>query len=150
MLRLLLVIWALALVLPASAQPFPNRPITLVVSFAPGGSTSIVARAVADKLGEALGQTVVVENRGGGGGTVGTRQVAKSPPDGYTLLLGYDPRKDFAPIGMIGNAPNSLVVHPSFPAKSVQELIAYAKANPGKVSYGSAGVGTMSHVAAEY
>ena len=167
MARLFLTIWALALAaLPASAQTFPNRPITLVVSFAPGGSTSIVARAVADKMGEALGQQIVVENRAGGGGTVGTRQVAKSPPDGYTLLLGYtgtlaiaptlyqnagyDPRKDFAPIGMIGNAPNSLVVHPSFAAKSVPELIAYAKANPGKVSYGSAGVGTMSHVAAEY
>ena len=145
MARLFLAIWTLALAaLPASAQPFPNRPITLVVSFAPGGSTSIVARAVADKMGEALGQTVVVENRAGGGGTVGTRQVAKSPPDGYTLLLGYtgtlaiaptlyqnagyDPRKDFAPIGMIGNAPNSLVVHPSFAAKTVPELIAYAKA----------------------
>src|SRR5215510_12380363 len=166
MLRLLLIIWALALALPASAQTFPNRPITLVVSFAPGGSTSIVARAVADKMGEALGQQIVVENRAGGGGTVGTRQVAKSPPDGYTLLLGYtgtlaiaptlyqnagyDPRKDFAPIGMIGNAPNSLVVNPSFPAKSVPELIAYAKANPGKVSYGSAGVGTVSHVSGEY
>jgi tripartite-type tricarboxylate transporter receptor subunit TctC len=152
--------------LPASAQTYPNRPITLVVSFAPGGSTTIVARIVADKMAEALGQSIVVDNRAGGGGTVGTRAVAKSPPDGYTLLLGYtgtlaiaptlyptpgyDPRKDFAPIGMIGNAPNSLVVHPSFPAKSVQELIAHAKANPGKVSFGSAGVGTMSHVAGEY
>src|SRR5260221_6238833 len=166
MLRLLLIFCALALALPASAQPFPNRPITLVVSFAPGGSTSIVARAIADKMAEALGQTVVVENRGGGGGTVGTRQVAKSPPDGYTLLLGYtgtlaiaptlyqnpgyDPRKDFPPIGMIGNAPNSLVVHPSFPAKTIAELIAYAKANPDKVSFGSAGVGTASHVSGEY
>jgi len=156
----------LAVLSPARAQPFPNRPIMLVVSFAPGGSTTIVARIVADKMAEALGQSIVVDNRAGGGGTVGTRAVAKSPPDGYTLLLGYtgtlaiaptlypnpgyDPRKDFAPIGMIGHAPNSLVVHPSFPAKSVQELIAYAKANPGKVSYGSAGVGTMSHVAGEY
>ena len=163
---LLAAIAALALITPASAQTFPNRPITLVVSFAPGGSTTIVARIVADKMAEALGQSIVVENRAGGGGTVGTRGVAKSPPDGYTLLLGYtgtlaiaptlypnpgyDPRKDFEPIGMIGNAPNSLVVHPSFPAKSVQELIAYAKANPGKVSFGSAGVGTMSHVAGEY
>jgi len=151
---------------PARAQDYPNRPITLVVPFAPGGSTSIVARIVADKLSEALGQQIVVENRPGAGGTVGTRGVAKSPPDGYTLLLGYtgtlaigptlypnagyDPRKDFAPIGMIGNAPNSLVVHPSFPAKSVKELVDYAKANPGKVSYGSAGVGTVSHVAGEY
>src|SRR3954463_12422314 len=151
---------------PAFAQDYPNRPITLVVPFAPGGSTSIVARIVADKLSEALGQQIVVENRPGAGGTVGTRAVAKSTPDGYTLLLGYtgtlaigptlypnagyDPRKDFAPIGMIGHAPNSLVVHPSFPAKSVKELVDYAKANPGKVSYGSAGVGTVSHVAGEY
>src|SRR3954470_438551 len=151
---------------PAFAQDYPNRPITLVVPFAPGGSTSIVARIVADKLSEALVQQIVVENRPGAGGTVGTRGVAKSPPDGYTLLLGYtgtlaigptlypnagyDPRKDFAPIGMIGNAPNSLVVHPSTPAKSVAELVAYAKANPRKVSYGSAGVGTVSHVSGEY
>src|SRR5258707_15782298 len=142
MFRLLLIFWALALALPASAQPFPNRPITLGVSVAPGGSTSIVGRAVADKMGAALNQTVVVENRAGWGGTVGTRAVANSPPGGYTLLLGYtgtlaiaptlypnpgyDPRKNFAPIGMIGNAPNSLVVNPSFPAKSVPELIAYA------------------------
>src|SRR5215470_10344160 len=167
MLRLLLAACALALAAaPASAQPYPNHPITLVVPFAPGGSTTIVARIVADKLSEALGQSIVVENRAGGGGTVGTRAVAISPPDGYTLLLGYtgtlaiaptlypnpgyDPRKSFAPIGMIGNAPNSLVVNPAFPAKSVQELIAYAKANPGKVSFGSAGVGTMSHVSGEY
>lgn len=150
--------------LPASAQTYPNRPITLVVSFAPGGSTSIVARIVADKMAEALGQSVVVDNRPGAGGTIGTRAVAKSPPDGYTLLLGYtgtlaigptlypnagyDPRKDFAPIGLIGHAPNSLVVHPSFPAKSVQELIAYAKTHT--VHYGSAGVGTVSHVSGEY
>src|SRR5262245_62969832 len=98
MARLFLAIWTLAIAaLPASAQPFPNRPITLVVSFAPGGSTSIVARAVADKMGEALGQTVVVENRAGGGGTVGTRQVAGSPPDGYTLLLGYTGALAIAP-----------------------------------------------------
>src|ERR1700704_5176195 len=150
----------------AQAQTFPNRTITLVIPFAPGGSTSIVGRVIADKMSELLGEKVVVDNRPGAGGTVGTKAVAKSDPDGYTILLGYtgtlaigpslyknagyDPRKDFASIGMIGNAPNSLVVHPSFPAKSVPELIAYAKANPGKVSYGSAGVGTMSHVAAEY
>lgn len=148
---------------PAAAQTFPNRPITLVIPFAPGGSTSIVGRTVADKMSEILGQQIVVDNRGG---TVGTRAVAKSPPDGYTLLLGYtgtlaigptlyknagyDPRKDFAPIGMIGHAPNSLVVHPSTPAKTVQELVAYAKKNPGKVNYGSAGVGTVSHVSGEY
>jgi len=150
----------------ALAQTWPSRAITLVIPFAPGGSTSIVGRVVADKMGELLGEKVVVDNRPGAGGTVGTKAVAKSEPDGYTLLLGYtgtlaigpslyknagyDPRKDFAPIGMIGNAPNSLIVHPSFPAKTVAELIAYAKANPGKVNFGSAGAGTASHITGEY
>src|SRR5882724_9554045 len=143
----------------AKAQAFPNRTITLVIPFAPGGSTSIVGRVIADKMSQLLGQSIVVDNRAGAGGTVGTKVVAKSDPDGYTLLLGYtgtlaigpalyksagyEPRKDFAPIGMIGNAPNSLLVHPSFPAKTLTELIAYAKANPGKVNFGSAGVGTV-------
>jgi tripartite-type tricarboxylate transporter receptor subunit TctC len=150
----------------AAADDYPNRPITLVVPFPPGGSTTIVARIIGDKLAEALGQQIVVDNRGGAGGTIGTRAVSKSAPDGYTLLLGYtgtlaigptlypgagyDPRKDFEPIGMIGHAPNSLVVHPSFNVHSVKELVAYAKANPGKVNYGSAGVGTVSHVAGVY
>jgi tripartite-type tricarboxylate transporter receptor subunit TctC len=150
----------------ATAQSWPERPITLVVAFAPGGSTSIVARAVSDKMSEALGQKIIIDNRAGAGGTIGTKAVAGSTPDGYTIALGYtgtlaigpslytnagyDPRKDFAPIGMIGNAPNSLVVHPSFPAKTVAELITYAKANPEKVSFGSAGVGTASHVSGEY
>jgi tripartite-type tricarboxylate transporter receptor subunit TctC len=150
---------------PAYAQTYPNRPITLVISFAPGGSTSIVGRVVADKMAQLLGQGIVVDNRPGAGGTVGTKFVAKSEPDGYTILLGYtgtlaigpslykevgyDPRKDFAPIGMIGNAPSALVVHPSFPAKSVAELIAYAKANPGKVNFGSAGVGSVNHITGE-
>ena len=151
---------------PTHAQTFPNRNITLVIPFAPGGSTSIVRRVIADKMSEILGEKVVVDNRPGAGGTVGTKAVAKSDPDGYTIALGYtgtlaigpslyknagyDPRKDFAPIGLIGNAPNSLVVHPSFPAKSVAELIAYAKANPGKVNFGSAGAGTVSHITGEY
>jgi tripartite-type tricarboxylate transporter receptor subunit TctC len=167
----LLLLAALAAVLPvtvqqAGAQSYPERPITLVVAFAPGGSTSIVARAVSDKMSEALGQKIIIDNRAGAGGTIGTKAVAGSAPDGYTIALGYtgtlaigpslyinagyDPRKDFAPIGMIGNAPNSLVVHPSFPAKTVAELIAYAKANPDKVNFGSAGVGTASHVSGEY
>jgi tripartite-type tricarboxylate transporter receptor subunit TctC len=147
----------------AQAQAFPNRAITLVIPFAPGGSTSIVGRVIADKMSELLGEKVVVDNRPG---AVGTKAVAKSDPDGYTIALGYtgtlaigpslyknagyDPRKDFAPIGLIGNAPNSLVVHPSFPAKTVAELIAYAKANPGKVNFGSAGAGTVSHITGEY
>src|SRR6266576_3897529 len=150
----------------AQAQTFPNRTITLVVPFAPGGSTSIVGRVIADKMSELLGEKVVVDNRPGAGGTVGTKAVAKSGPDGYTIMLGYtgtlaigpslyrnagyDPRKDFAPIGLIGNAPNSLVVHPSFPAKTVAELIAYARANPGKVNFGSSGAGTASHITGEY
>ena len=150
----------------ARAQTYPNRTITLVVPFPPGGSTSIVGRLIADKMSQLLGQSIVVDNRGGAGGTVGTKAVTKSEPDGYTLLLGYtgtlaigpslyrnvgyDPRKDFAPIGMIGSAPSSLVAHPSFPAKTVAELIAYARANPGKVNFGSAGVGTVGHITGEY
>lgn len=158
---------ALAVALPpAQAQNFPNRPITLVIPFAPGGSTTIVGRGIAEKMSELLGEKIVIDNRPGAGGTVGTRAVAKSEPDGYTLLLGYtgtlaigpslyknvgyDPRKDFAPIGMIGNAPNSLVVNPSFAPKTVAELIAYAKANPGKINFGSAGAGTASHITGEY
>ena len=163
---LLVTAAVLGIRLRASAQTFPNRAITLVIPFTPGGSTSIVGRGVADKMSELLGEKIIVDNRPGAGGTVGTKAVAKSDPDGYTLLLGYtgtlaigpslyknvgyDPRKDFAPIGMIGNAPNSLVVHPSFPAKTVAELIAYAKANPGKVNFGSAGAGTASHITGEY
>jgi tripartite-type tricarboxylate transporter receptor subunit TctC len=150
----------------AAAQDYPNRPITLVVPFPPGGSTSIVARIIGEKMSEQLGQQVVIDNRGGAGGTIGSRAVSRSAPDGYTILLGYtgtlaigpslypnvgyDPRKDFAPIGLIGHAPNSLVVHPSFAVNSVKELIEYAKANPGKVQFGSAGVGTVSHVSGEY
>jgi len=150
----------------ATAQNYPTRPITLIVPFPPGGSTTIVARIVTDRMADAIGQQFVVDNRGGAGGTLGTRQVAKSAPDGYTIALGYtgtlaigpslfrnvgyDVRADFAPIGRIGVAPSALVVHPSFPVHSVAELIAYAKANPGKVNYGSAGIGTVGHVAGEY
>jgi tripartite-type tricarboxylate transporter receptor subunit TctC len=156
----------LACTVTAHAQSFPSRQITLVVPFPPGGSTTIVARIVADKLSEALGQQIVVDNRGGAGGTIATRAVSKATPDGYTILLGYtgtlaigptlyptagyDPRKDFDAIGLIGHAPNSLVVHPSFNVQAVKDLVAHAKANPGKVNYGSAGVGTVSHVSGVY
>jgi tripartite-type tricarboxylate transporter receptor subunit TctC len=149
----------------AAAEDYPARPVTLVVPFAPGGSTTIVARIIAERMAETLGQQIIIDNRPGAGGTVGTRQVAKSAPDGYTIVLGYtgtlaigpslfpnvgyDVRKDFAPIGRIASAPNTLAVHPSFPVHSVPELIAYAKANPGKVNYGSAGVGTVGHVGGE-
>ena len=150
----------------ACAQGYPNRTITMVVPFPPGGSTSIVGRVIADKMSQLLGASIIVDNRGGAGGTVGTKSVARSDPDGYTLMVGYtgtlaiapslyrsagyDPRKDFVAVGMIGSAPSSLVVHPSFPVKTVAELIAYAKANPGKINFGSAGIGTVGHITGEY
>jgi tripartite-type tricarboxylate transporter receptor subunit TctC len=161
----LAILLVLAAPLAAFAQAYPTRPIVLVSPFPPGGSVSLVARIVAEKMSETLGQSVVVENRGGAGGTIGARFVAKSPPDGYTLLLGYtgtlaigpslypnagfEPRKDFAAIGRIGSAPTMLVVHPSVPVHSVAELIAYAKARPGEVNFGSAGIGTVGHLAGE-
>jgi tripartite-type tricarboxylate transporter receptor subunit TctC len=150
---------------PAAAQPYPSRPITLVVPFPPGGSATIIARIIADKMSEGLGQQIVVDNRGGAGGSIAARQVAKSAPDGATLLLaftgtlavsplifanvGYDPRKDFAGIGLIGMAPSVLAVNPSVPARSVADLIGIAKAEPGKIQYGSPGIGTTNHLAGE-
>jgi tripartite-type tricarboxylate transporter receptor subunit TctC len=149
----------------AVAQTYPTRPVTLVVPFPAGGGNDTMARLVAEKLSKALGQQVVVDNRGGGGGTIASRAVAKAAPDGYTLLLGftgtlainpslypnpgYDPRTDFAPIGLIATGPSVLIAHPSFPAQSVGELIAYAKANPGKINYASASIGTVAHMSAE-
>ena len=148
-----------------SGQAYPNRPIRAVVPLAPGGGTDTVGRLVAAKLGEGLGQQIVVDNRGGGGGILGTDIVAKATPDGYTLLVGsittnavnpalykklpYDHIRDFAPISMIGTVPNALVVHASVPARSVKEFIAYAKANPGKINYGSAGIGSAPHLSME-
>ncbi|HEY6754889.1 MAG TPA: tripartite tricarboxylate transporter substrate binding protein [Pseudolabrys sp.] len=162
-----LIFLALAGVLAgARADDYPSRPVTLIVPFPPGGSTTVMARIIADKLSAALGQQIVVDNRGGAGGTIGTRFAAKAAPDGYTILLsytatmaiapslnvnaGYDPRKDFTPIGMIGAAPNVLVVHPSLPVHSLAELITYARAAPAPVQYGSPGVGTVNHLAGEY
>ena len=149
----------------AWAQAYPIRPITIVDTFPPGGSTGIIARIIAEKLSETLGQQVIVDQRAGAGGTVAAKQIARSTPDGYTIMLGYtgtlgiapslyanagyNPRKDFAPVGRVGIAPMSLVVHPSFPVRSVVELIAYAKQNPGKVNFGSAGIGTVGHVGGE-
>lgn len=149
----------------AHAQSWPSRPLRMIVPTAPGGGTDLTGRLVAAKLSEALGQQVVVENRGGGGGSVGADNVAKATPDGYTVLLGsiathavnpalykklpYDQIRDFAPISLIGTVPNVLVVHPSLPAKSMQEFIAYAKANPGKINYGSSGVGSPPHLSME-
>jgi len=147
------------------AADYPDRPITLIVPFPPGGSTTVMARNVADKMAAALGQSIVVENRAGAGGTLGTRVAAKATPDGYTILLsytgtfsiaptayanvGYDPRKDFAPIGLIGAAPNLLLVTPSLPVHSIADLIKYAKAQTSPMQYGSPGVGTVNHLAGE-
>ena len=150
---------------PAFAQPFPNRPIRLVVPFPPGGPTDIVARPLAQMLGESLKQSVIVDNRGGAGGSIGADLVAKSPPDGYTLLMGtvgtnaingalysklpYDPVRDFTPITLVATAPIAVVVNPTVGIVSVKDLIAHAKSNPGKVSFGSAGNGTPGHLTGE-
>ncbi|GAU84955.1 tripartite tricarboxylate transporter substrate binding protein [Bosea sp. BIWAKO-01] len=151
--------------LPARAQNFPTRPIMLVVPFAAGGSTDIVARLVGAKMAESLGQQVVIENRAGAGGNVGSTAVARAAPDGYTILMGtisthalnpailkvvtFDPIKDFTPISLLAVVPNVMVVHPSFPAKTVQEVIKVLKDNPGKYSYASSGVGTPLHLSGE-
>lgn len=144
---------------------FPTRPVTLVVPFAAGGSTDLVARLVAAGMAKALGRQVVVENRGGAGGNTGSAAVAKSPPDGHTILMGtvathalnpalyeempYDAVEDFAPVSLLALIPNVLVVHPGFPAGSVAELVDLLKASPGKYSYASAGNGTPAHLSAE-
>ena len=149
-----------------SQSPYPTKPIRLVVPFVPGGSTDLIARIMAQKLDEVLGQQVIVENRAGAGGNIGVDYVAKSPPDGYTLIFGhvgtfgfgpslyqklpYDPIKEFAPIVLFAMVPNMLAVHPALPAKTVKELIALARAHPGQLNYGSSGNGSASHLATEY
>lgn len=148
----------------AMAQAYPVRPIRLVVPYSAAGVADIIGRVVAEKLGQRLGQNVVVFNREGGGSVVGTELVAKATPDGHTLLLAstaltmnaavsrqspYDVRRDFAPIGLVFEGPGVLVVHPSVAANSVQELVAYARANPGKLRYGSSGVGGVINLVTE-
>ncbi|HEY7788853.1 MAG TPA: tripartite tricarboxylate transporter substrate binding protein [Casimicrobiaceae bacterium] len=153
------------LALAQGAASYPAKPIRLVVPFPAGGTTDILARAVAQKLSEAWGQQVIVDNRPGAGGNIGSDLVAKSAPDGYTLLMGtvgthainpslyakmpYDHVKDFAPVILVAGVPNVLVVNPSLPVHSVQELIAYAKANPGKLNFASSGNGTSIHLSGE-
>ena len=146
----------------ALAQSFPDRPLKIVVGFAPGGPVDALARIAADVLSESLGKTVVVENRAGAGGIIAAAAVAKAVPDGYTLLVNatsdvinplinkqaeYNIETSFAPIGLVASAPNVLVVHPSVPVASMPELIAYAREHPGALNYGSAGIGTVSHLA---
>jgi tripartite-type tricarboxylate transporter receptor subunit TctC len=152
-------------VTPAAAQTYPTRPIRMIVPFAPGGNVDINARAVAPGLGQLLGQQVIVDNRAGAGGTIGTDTVAKSAPDGYTLLMAsssimtngpavypklpYDIVRDFAPVGRVAVVPLVIIVHPSLPARNTGELIAIAKAQGGKLVFANAGVGTTNHLIAE-
>ena len=164
--RLVVAVAALALVAPpAFAQSWPDKPLKLLIPFTPGGVTDILGRLAASKLAEGLGQAVVVENRGGAGGLIGAEAAAKSPPDGYLVFFGstgtlssqpamkkslpYDPIKSFAPISLLANAPVAIVVRASLPVNSLQDLVQLAKAKPGDVKFGSAGVGHFLHVAGE-
>jgi tripartite-type tricarboxylate transporter receptor subunit TctC len=149
----------------ASAQAYPTHPVTIIVPFAAGGGNDIMARLIAQRMGRALGEQFVIENRAGAGGTIGARAVAKAAPDGYTLMVGhsgvfgvapalyadpgYEPRRDFAPIGLIASYQQVLVVHPSVPVQTVADLIARARKEPGKITYATAGVGSGSHLSTE-
>jgi tripartite-type tricarboxylate transporter receptor subunit TctC len=149
----------------AGAQDYPTRPITLVVPYAAGGGNDVMARIVAEKMSRTLGQQIVIENKGGAGGSIATRQVAKSPPDGYTLGLGgtgthainptlypnvgYDPRKDFVPVGLIATSALVVLVNTQIDAKTIPELIALAQREPGRLNYASAGIGSGIHLGAE-
>jgi tripartite-type tricarboxylate transporter receptor subunit TctC len=164
-LELLMMLAGLGIGGTVAAQDYPTRPIRLVVPFAPGGGTDLLARTLALKLNEAWGQPVINDNRAGGTGAVGSVLVAQAAPDGYTLILvtssthaispnffrkpPYNPVKDFAPVSLVANAPEVVVVHPSVPAHSIKELIALAKAKPDTLNYASAGTGTIGHMAAE-
>jgi tripartite-type tricarboxylate transporter receptor subunit TctC len=159
------ILCALVFAAPAFAQTYPTRTITLVVPYPPGGGVDAMARVVAERLSVGLGQQVVVDNRGGGSGLVGTRAVLKAAPDGYTLMLGhtgsisinpslyanagFDPRKDFAAIGLIASMPVVLIAHPSFPVETIADFIALARKDPGKLNVGTSAVGTGGYMTAE-
>ncbi|MBV8618297.1 MAG: tripartite tricarboxylate transporter substrate binding protein, partial [Curvibacter sp.] len=165
-----LAAWGGSALLPLSRNaqaeaPFPQRPITLVVPTAPGGSTDFSARLIAEPLNRALGQAIIVDNRPGASGNIGNQYVARAKPDGYTLLVaysgyqvgnphlfrqaGWDPIKDFAPVAMLTRAPQVITVSPQLPVKNLKELIAYARANPGKLNFASSGNGSIQHIAGE-
>ena len=163
-LKLSLSILVLIFAATANAQPFPTKPIKIIVPFPAGGTVDFFARVISTKLSDALGQSVLVENRAGAGGNIAAEAVAKAAPDGYTLLMGseiiaintslyskigYDPVKDLAPITLVGTVPNILIVHPGLPVNSVNELIALAKKTPGKISFASTGQGTSTHLSSE-
>jgi tripartite-type tricarboxylate transporter receptor subunit TctC len=147
----------------ALAQKYPNKPVRMLVPFAPGGGTDIMARIIASKMSEALAQTVIVDNRAGGGGTIGTETAVRAAPDGYTLImvsgsygtnaalykLPYDPVKDIQPLVLLGETGFVVALHPSVPVKSIKEMIAYSKASPGKLNYASTGTGGITHLATE-
>jgi tripartite-type tricarboxylate transporter receptor subunit TctC len=153
----------LALAAPAAADDYPSRPVRLIIPFPPGGSNDVVGRVIATHLAEGLGKQVIVDNRGGAGGVIGTDAASKAAPDGYTIVvvslahavnpwlykLPYDPIKAFTPIGIMGKGPNVLSVHPGLPVKNVKELIALAKSKPGDLQYASAGIGSFQHLGAE-
>ena len=158
------LLFAGAMIAPLYAQTYPAKPVRFILPFPPGGPTDILGRAVGQKLSEALGQPVVVDNRPGAGGNVGTEFAAKQAPDGYAIALvspaliyspslykklGYDPVRDFAPIALVAQIPNVLLVHPTVPAKNLKELVQLAKAHPGKLNFGSGGLGTGQHLAGE-
>jgi len=158
-----ILLYALGISAAFTQGTYPNKPIRWIIPYAPGGGTDVIARPIALRLGEVLGQPIVYENRGGGGGLIAGEFVARSAPDGYTMLVGsgnthtfptllfdkvqYDPVKDYAPITNFVDVPNVLVAHPSFPAKTAQEIIAYGRANPGKINWASSGNGAGGHLA---
>ena len=163
--RILCLVAAMLVASPAFAQGWPSRPVRVVAAYPAGGSIDIVARLVSQRLGESLGQPFIVENKAGAAGNIGTDFGAKAAPDGYTLLMGsaaaissapnvyaklpYDPLKDLLPIVLVANQPNALIVRPGLAANNVREFIALARANPGKLNYGSSGVGASQHMTAE-
>ena len=160
--KIVLLLCAALFALAAFAQPYPSKPIRMILAFPPGGPTDINARFFAQKLGESMSQQIIVDNKPGAGGNIAAAEAAKAPADGYTIFyntsaisiapslyskLNYDVLKDYAPVALTATVPLVLVINPGLPAKNVQELVAYAKANPGKMNYGSSGSGTITHLA---